>query len=60
MEYFEDMESLNDFQYMDEYNFTNDQILKHLEELIVEAIVGALHCEMMVMLGPQHIISPNE
>ena len=45
---------------MDEENFTKDHILKHLEEIIIEVIIGALHYEMMVMLGTQYIIIPNE
>jgi hypothetical protein len=41
----EDMESFsNHVQYMDDGNF-EDQILKHLEEVIVEVIVRELHHE---------------
>ena len=44
------MESLNDhFHHIDEDIFIDDQILKHLEELIAEVIIGELHHKMMVM-----------
>ena len=42
---------------------SNDQILKHLEEIIAKVIIGTRHHVMMVMLGSQCIISlhkPNE
>lgn len=45
---------------MDDETSFEDQILKHLEELIVEMIVRELHCETLLMLGPQYIISPHE
>ena len=45
---------------MDKEFFIEDQILKHLEESIAKEIIGRLHREMMVMLGPQYIISLNE
>ena len=53
-----DVESLwNHSQHVDDGTFEEDQILKHLEEVIEEVIVGALHHEMTVMSGPQSIIS---
>ena len=50
----------NDFQHMNDEDSFEDQILKQLEEIIVEVIIGTLHCELMVMLGSQYIISPHE
>ena len=53
-DYTRDVESLKDrFQNIDEENFTEDQTLKHFEEVITEVIIGALHQEMMVMLGSE-------
>ena len=31
-----------------------------MEQIIEEVIFGALHYEMVVMLGPQYIIYPHE
>ena len=48
---------------MDEENFIEDQILKHLGEPIVEVIIRTHHHKVMVMLGSEYIISchePNE
>jgi hypothetical protein len=50
--YSEDMDSLDYFQKMDEENSIEDHILKHLEEIDGKVIIGALHHEMMAMLGP--------
>lgn len=53
-----DVESLKDhLQHMDEDNSTKYQILKHLEEVTKEVVIGAPHHKMRVMLGPQYIIS---
>ena len=61
IEYNEDVESLKGhFPEMEEGRFIEDQILKHLEESIEELIIGAIHCEMMVMSGPQYNMSPHE
>lgn len=46
----------NDFQHVDDEALEEDHILKHLEEVTNEVIFGALHREMVVMLGPQSII----
>ena len=51
---------LHDFQHIDDETFEEDQILRHLEELIVEVIIGETHCEMMVMSSHQYIISHHE
>ena len=59
----EDVDSLDYFQQMDEKISTEDQILKHLEEKIVEVIIRELHCKMVVTSGPQYIVSshgPND
>ena len=45
---------------MDEENFTKDQILNNLGELIIELIIGTLHHKMMAMSGSRYIISPHE
>ena len=45
---------------MHEEYFIECQILKILEESIIEEIIGALHRKMMAMLRPQYIISPHE
>ena len=31
-----------------------------MKEVIYEVIIGALHCEMMVISGSQYIIAPHE
>ena len=49
---------LHYFQHMDDEASSKDQILKNLEEITIEAIIGTLHCEMMVMSSFQYIISP--
>lgn len=55
------MESLKDLlQHLDEDNFTKYQILNHLEEWIVEVIIGEVHFEIMVMLGLQSVISYHD
>ena len=52
------MESLrNQFQHVDDGIVEDDQILNNLEGLTKEVIFGALHCKMVVILGPQCIIS---
>ena len=45
---------------MDEENFIEDQILKHLEGIITEVIIGVVHCKMMVMSGYQYIFSAHK
>lgn len=61
VDYTRDVESLKDhLQHMDVEKFTYDQILKHLEEVFEKIFIGELHHEMVVMLGPQYILSPHE
>ena len=43
---------LDDFKYIDDGASFQDQILKHVKELIAEVIVEALHHEMMVISSP--------
>ena len=47
------------FQHMDDVASFEDQILKHLEEIIAKVIVQTIHCEMMVMSSSQYIIFPH-
>jgi hypothetical protein len=49
----------NSHHMYDEASF-EDKILKHLEDIIVEVIIGTHHHKMMVMLGSQYIISPHK
>ena len=51
---------LDDFQHMDGEASCADKIIKHLEEIIIEVIIGTLHWEMMVMSGSHYTISPHE
>ena len=61
IDYLKDVESMKDhFQHMDDVNFIKDQILNHLEELTIVVIIVVLHCKVMVMSGPEYIISPSE
>ena len=48
---------LNDFHNFDNVPSFEDQILKDLEGVFVEVIVGALHHKMAVISSPQFIIS---
>lgn len=45
---------------MEDEIFEENQILKHLEVVIEEVIVWALHREMVVMSSPQCVISYHE
>ena len=59
--YMGDVESLKEhFQHMDGQNFTEDKILNNLKEVTIEVIIGALHCEMMVVSSFQYIVSPHQ
>ena len=60
MGYIEDMESLNDFQHMDEEFFIEDHIMKHLKEISIDVIIGELPHDMIVMSFSQYIIFPHE
>lgn len=50
----------NHSQHIDDEIVEENQILNYLEEIIEEIILGTLHRDMVVMLGPQSIISHYE
>ena len=46
--------------HIDDGILIENQILKHLEEMVEEVIFGAHHCKMVVMSSPQSIMSHYE
>lgn len=56
-----DMKSLwNHYHLIDDEILEENHILNYLEEIIEEVILGAIHCEMVVMSRPQSTISHYE